>query len=214
MRDAVEISAKTVEEAVELALRELDAGREEVAVEVVSQGRSGIFGIGGEQARVRVTRLSSAEGLAPQTLEVVNRLLSGMEVSAMATIRSAGGDEVGPNIDIQGMDSGLLIGKRGETLRALQFLVNLILAKQQSHPLVIIDVERYRERRTHSLEALALRVAERVVTSGRSITLEPMPPAERRVIHITLADHEYVTTQSAGDGQGRKVTVMLRKSAP
>ena len=212
MMDRVEISAKTVEEAIELALRELDAGREEVAVEVVSQGRAGIFGIGGEQPRVCVTRLSSSEGLASQAIEVVNQLLLDMRASALATIRSSGDDEIGPTIDIQGEDSGLLIGKRGETLQALQFLVNLILAKRQSHPRVILDVEQYKERRNRSLQALAMRVAERVVASGRPIALEPMPAAERRIIHLALADHPDVTTESAGDRQGRKVTVMLQKS--
>ncbi|MFC1935327.1 RNA-binding cell elongation regulator Jag/EloR [Chloroflexota bacterium] len=214
MKDTVEISAKTVEEAVELALRELEAGKEEVAVEVVSQGRPGFFGIGGEQSRVRVTRLRLSEGLASQTIEVVNQLLSAMRVSALVTIRSAGDGEIGPTIDIQGEDSGLLIGKRGETLQSLQFLVNRILAKQQSHPRVIIDVEQYRERRNHLLEALAMRTAERVVAGGRPIALEPMPPAERRIIHVTLADNQYVTTESTGDGQRRKVTVMLRSSNP
>lgn len=212
MMDQVEISAKTVEEATEIALRELDAEREEVAVEVVSQGRSGIFGIGAEQARVRVTRLSSAEGLASRAIEVVNHLLSHMGVSALATIRSSGDGEVGALIDIQGEDSGLLIGKRGETLQALQLLVNLILGDRQSHSLVIIDVEFYKERRSRSLQALAMRVAERVAATGRPITLEPMPAAERRVIHLALADHPDVTTESTGDGQQRKVTVMLRKS--
>jgi len=212
MMDRVEISAKTVEEAIELALRELDAEREGVAVEVVSQGRAGIFGIGGEQPRVRVTRLASSEGLASQAIEVVNQLLLDMRASALATIRSSGDDEIGPTIDIQGEDSGLLIGKRGETLQALQFLVNLILAKRQSHPRVILDVEQYKERRNRSLQALAMRVAERVVASGRPIALEPMPAAERRIIHLALADHPDVTTESAGDRQGRKVTVMLQKS--
>lgn len=135
-----------------------------------------------------------------------------MGVSALATIRSSGDGEVGALIDIQGEDSGLLIGKRGETLQALQLLVNLILGDRQSHALVIIDVEFYRERRSRSLQALAMRVAERVAATGRPITLEPMPAAERRVIHLALADHPDVTTESTGDGQQRKVTVMLRKS--
>lgn len=212
MMDRVEISAKTVEEAIELALKELDAEREEVAVEVVSQGRPGLFGIGAEQAKVRATRLASSEGLASQAIEVVNQLLSAMRASALATIRSSDDDEIGAIIDIQGEDASLLIGKRGETLQALQLMVNLILAKRQSHPLVIIDVEKYKERRSRSLETLARRVAERVVDSGQSITLEPMPAAERRVIHIALADHPDVTTESAGDGRGRKVTVMPRGS--
>ena len=152
--DSIEISARTVEEALELALRELDAGREEVAVEVVNQGRAGFFGIGSEQARVRVTRLSSSEGLASLAIGVVNSLISRMDISVLATIRSSGDDETGPVIDVQGEDSGLLIGKRGETLQAFQFLVNMALNKSmQSHPVVVVDVEKYKERRSKSLEA-------------------------------------------------------------
>lgn len=210
--DKMEISAKTVEEAIELALKELGAGREEVAVEVVSQGRPGFFGIGGEDARVRVTRLSPSESLATQGIEVVNHLLSAMKASAVATIRSSGAGEMGPTIDIDGEDSGLLIGKRGETLNAFQFLVNLVLnQKSPGHPLVIIDVEQYKERRSRALQALASRVAERVVSSGRAITLEPMPASERRIIHMALADHPYVATESTGEGRDRKVTVRLGK---
>ena len=211
--DRVEISAKTVDEALELALKELDAEREEVAVEVVSRGRTGIFGIGAELARLRVNRLSSSEHLASQAIEVVNSLVSALGVSALATIRTAGDEEIGPTIDLHGEDSGLLIGKRGETLQAFQFLVNLVLnSKARNHPLVVIDVEEYKERRSRSLQALAARVADRVVASGRPITLEPMPAAERRVVHLALAEHPTVMTQSDGDRQYRKVTVMPRRS--
>ncbi|MBI4199362.1 MAG: protein jag [Chloroflexi bacterium] len=210
--DTVEMSAKTVEEAIELALKELGAEREEVAVEVISQGRAGIFGIGSEPARVRVTRLSPQAGLASQALEVVNHLLARMDVSAIATIRSSGDEENGPIIDIQGEDSGLLIGRRGETLHALQFLVNLLLShKGEPHPLVVLDVEQYRERRAKSLQALAWRVAEKVAATGYSIALEPMPAAERRVVHLALSDHPKVTTQSEGEGPHRKITIVPRQ---
>ena len=213
MENRVELSAKNVEEAIELALKELGADREEVAIEVLREGRPGFFGIGGEDARVRVTRLSPSENLASQAIEAVNKVLSHLKVSAVATIRSSGEGETGPIIDIDGEDSGLLIGKRGETLNAFQFLVNLVLnQKSQRHPTVVIDVEQYKERRSRALESLASRVAERVVASGRPITLEPMPAVERRVIHMALANHPYVTTESSGEGQGRKITVRLGKS--
>ncbi len=210
--DKVEMSAKIVEEAIELALKELGAEREEVAIEVISQGRPGFFGIGGEDARVRVTRLSASESLASQAIEAVNRVLSVLKVSAVATVRSSGDAEIGPTIDIDGEDSGLLIGKRGETLNAFQFLVNLVLNQSsRGHPLVVIDVEQYKERRSRALQTLASRVAERVVASGRSVTLEPMPASERRIIHMALANHSYVTTESTGEGRDRKVTVRLGK---
>jgi spoIIIJ-associated protein len=211
-RDSIQISAATVEEALELALRELDADREEVAVEVVSQGRPGFFGIGGEQARVSVTRLASAQGLASIALGAINSLILKMGVSVLATIRFSGSEEEGPVIDVQGEDSALLIGKRGETLQAFQYLVNLGLNKiVQSHPVVSIDVENYKERRSKSLEALASRVADRVRNGGKPITLEPMSPAERRVIHMALSDHPSVTTESIGQGPQRQVSVMLRR---
>ncbi len=207
----VEISAKTVEEAIEVALRELDAERGEVEVEITNPGRTGIFGIRSEQARVRVTRLAANNNLASEAIEAVSQLLKRMDASALATIRSSGDEEIGPAIDIQGEDSGLLIGKRGETLQALQFLLNMILGTRGSHPLVVVDLERYKERRSRSLEALATRVAARVVSSGRPITLEPMPASERRIIHITLADNPNVATASDGDRQNRKVTVTPRR---
>ena len=211
-KETVEISAKTVEEALEIALRELDADRAAVAVEVISEGRAGFFGIGSEQARVRVTRLPAAGNVASQAMEVVNRLIAGMGISVLATISSSGGEETGPVIEVQGEDSGILIGKRGETLQAFQYIVNLALSGSVGqHPLVLVDVEKYRERRSRSLEALAARVAERVLASGRPITLEPMPASERRVIHMALAEHPSVTTQSAGDGNQRKITVMPRR---
>ncbi|MSQ22809.1 MAG: protein jag [Dehalococcoidia bacterium] len=212
MENRVEMSAKNVEEAIELALKELDAEREEVAIEVVSQGRAGFFGIGGENARVRVTRLSASENLASQAIVAVNTVLSVLKVSAVATVRTSGDAEIGPTIDIDGEDSGLLIGKRGETLNAFQFLVNLVLnQKSRGHALVVIDVEQYKERRSQALQTLASRVAERVVSSGRSVTLEPMPAPERKIIHMALANHPYVTTESTGEGQGRKIIIRLGK---
>ena len=160
-----------------------------------------------------MTRLSSSEGLASLAIGVVNSLISRMDISVLATIRYSGDDETGPVIDVHGEDSGLLIGKRGETLQAFQFLVNMALNKSmQGHPVVVVDVEKYKERRSKSLEALASRVAERVARSGRPITLEPMPASERRVIHLALANHSSVTTESVGEGQQRKVTVMTRRN--
>jgi spoIIIJ-associated protein len=208
--DKIEISSKTIEDAIEVALRELDAERAEVAIEIVNQGRTGLFGIGSEDAKVRVVRLSPEEGLASQAVEIVTKLLSAMGASAMATIRFAGNAEVGPAIDIFGEDSGLLIGKRGESLRSFQFLVNLILSsKVHRHPVVTIDVEQYKERRNRSLTTMANRMAERVMSSGRAITLEPMSAFDRRIIHVALAEHAYVTTESFGEGRDRQVQVRL-----
>ena len=118
-------------------------------------------------------------------------------------------------MDILGDDSGLLIGRRGETLRALQFLVNLMVRKRVEDETVriFLDVERYLERRYTSLETMAKRVADKVAASGRAIALEPMPPSERRVVHMALADHSRVETLSDGLGENRRVTVSPRQSS-
>ena len=160
-----------------------------------------------------MVRLGTTQTLASPAMQVLGRLLSLMGVEAVPTIRSAGGGgDDPPIIDIQGNDSGLLIGRRGETLRALQFVVNLLLSREisgQGH--VIIDVEQYRQRRYTSLQQLALRIAERVAATGRPATLEPMPPAERRVIHVALADHPQVLTQSEGEGEERQVSIRPKR---
>lgn len=114
--------------------------------------------------------------------------------------------------DIAGEDSGLLIGRRGDTLSSLQFLVNFMLSRKlKNRVMVNIDVEGYRERRTQALRNLAMRMADKVKASGRPITLEPMPARERRTVHVALAEHPHVMTQSVGDGESRKVVIMPRR---
>lgn len=203
-------SAKTVEEAIELATLELGVGRDEIEIDVISQGRSGILGIGAEEAKVRVRRISGESADVAIALSVVERFLDWLNVDADPTIRSAGGEEAGdlPVIDIHGEDAGLLIGHRGETLRALQFLVNLSLGRGEGlSTAVALDVEGYRERRARQLSALANRAASRVVSSGGAFALDPMSPADRRIIHATLADYDGVETQSEGEGPDRRVVI-------
>ena len=138
-----------------------------------------------------------------------------MDVDASATIRSSGDGEEMPVIDIQGSDAGLLIGHRGETLRAFQFLVNLALGRGEGRSTgVALDVEQYRERRTSQLAALAKRMAQRAITSGRAVALDPMSPADRRVIHFTLANYQGVGTQSEGEGADRRVVISVTGEAP
>jgi spoIIIJ-associated protein len=211
--DSVEANGKTVEEAIELVLKQLDARREEVEIEVLSQGKSGLFGIGGEPARVRGTALAEGGGLVQAAKVIVDNFLMTMGVDAVSTISKPPDDSPDTQlIEITGDDSGLLIGRRGETLRSMQFMMNLLLSRNpdQAEGRIILDVEQYRHRRTQVLKGLALRIANRVAGTGRSFTLEPMNPAERRAIHIALADHPKVTTQSLGDGEDRKVTIMPR----
>ena len=244
-------TARTVEEAEELALKELGVDRSEVEVEILSRGKSGFLGIGAEMARVRVTPLSqgTAQGIAsgqpsvddpeppsntripaPTPVDVpaepiipgdvtsaesvavqaVNRILSAAKVNVVTTLRVAHDPESGgPIIDLTGDDSGLLIGRRGQTLSALQFLSNLIVRQQLGEGVrVTLDVEHYRQRREESLKDMADKVASRVVQTGRSITLEPMSAADRRIIHVSLSETNGVVTESVGFGDDRKVTVM------
>ena len=238
------MSARTVDEAIELALKELDVDRDEAEVEILSRGKTGFLGIGSEVARVRARKLSaggaapgtaaepSATGGAAATAEtdkaetdtaaadtaagaataVVGRILEAAGVNVTRTLRTANDPETGgPIIDLAGEDSGLLIGRRGQTLQALQFLVNMIVRKEHEGVRVVLDVENYRQRRESSLRDMAVKVAERVAQTNRGITLEPMPPADRRIIHTTLTDHPGVTTESTGEGEGRKVMVMPKR---
>ncbi len=211
-RESLEISAKTVEEAIEIALKELDAEREEVDVVVVAEGRSGILGIRSEPARVRVTpraETPEAEILAKEVLETLLGLMD-----ADATVRFKDQEEIagGPlSIEIIGDDSGLLIGRSGMTLNSLQYIVNFLVSRRlESWQPVNIDVEGYKQRRHKSLTGLAHRLAEKVRNSGRAFTLEPMSPSERRVIHMALSDHRHVTTESTGLGDNRKVSIKPR----
>lgn len=203
------VTAKTVDEAIEVAMHELDAARDEVEVEVISPGKVGFLGIGSEDAKIRVRKLSSQDDAGHKTMEVVSTILDLAGASAVCTLRSAHDPQSGgPQVDIEGEDAGLLIGRRGETLRSLQFIVNIIVNRNQEESVrVLLDVEEYRLRRQRSLEELAQRVANKVAATGRSISLEPMPPAERRVVHLALADNPSVTTESSGWGNGRRVSI-------
>ena len=207
------MSARTVEEATELALKELDVDRDEAEVEILSRGKTGFLGIGAELARVRVTKISHGDGAAAVAVETVGRILESAGVNVTRTLRAAHDAEVGgPIIDLAGEDSGLLIGRRGQTLEALQLLVSLIVRNKFGEGVrVVLDVERYRQRRENSLRDMATKVAARVAQTSRSVTLEPMTPADRRIVHTTLTDHPGVTTESAGVGDNRKVTIMPKQ---
>jgi len=205
----IETTAKTPEEAIEIALKELDVDRADVEVDVVSRGKSGILGIGGESARVRVSVLEQPPDVVTATTEILQKLISLMGVSATITLQQAEREDVGgPAFDIDGDDSGLLIGRRGETLRALQFVVSYLAGRRlDDRANLFIDVGGYQERRYESVTTLAQRVAQRVASSGQAITLEPMPPNERRVVHMALADYPGVSTISTGEREGRRVVV-------
>jgi spoIIIJ-associated protein len=219
--ESLEVSAKTVEEAIQKALEQLGVSREKVEVTVISEGKHGILGLGVEEARVRVrplvTALKPGSDIAEAAKAVLETLLAQMGMVASVTPQTkppVGGGEGAPGVialDVKGDDLGILIGRRGQTLASLQHIVRLIVANQaKARVPIVIDVEGYKERRYGALQALALRMAEQVKARKRPFALEPMPAYERRIIHLTLADDPDVTTESVGEGETRKVVIAPR----
>lgn len=203
----VEKTAKTVQEAVNLALEELGAKKEDVDIEVLDEGNKGIFGIGGKSARVRVTLTNS---LSDEAADFLSDVLSKMNIAA--NIEKYEDDE-SITLKITGRESGIIIGRRGETLDALQYLTSLVVNKKSArYKRVTIDIENYREKREETLVRLADRLAERVVRFRRNVTLEPMNPYERRIIHSALQNNNMVETHSVGEEPNRKVVITLRQS--
>jgi spoIIIJ-associated protein len=217
MKESMESSANSVEEAIKQALDQLGVTREEVKVTVLSEGKRGILGVGGEPARVRVELVTEERGSVTKvTKHVLEALLTKMDIvaSVMPQVQPASdqGEETPIAFDIQGDDLGILIGRRGQTLACLQFVVRLIVGHQtKTWTPITIDVEGYRQRRSEKLRALAWRLAEQVRTRKSPFTLEPMLAYERRIIHLALADHPDVTTESVGEGEARKVVIRPKK---
>jgi len=219
---SLEISAPTAAEAIQKALEQLNVSREEVEVTVVKEGKSGILGLGAEEAVVRVRSLvmepkerSEIVGAAKEALE---NLLVRLGVEASVILEAEPPLEPGTEasevitINVTGDDLGILIGRRGQTLAALQHMVRLIVAHQmKSRVPLVIDVEGYKQRRYSALQALAWRMAEQVKERNKQFALEPMPAYERRIIHLTLADDPGVTTESTGVGEVRKVVIMPKE---
>jgi len=208
------MSGKTVEEAIQSALEQLGVSREEVKGTVLKEGRHGILGLGAEESMVRVEplvpTLKERDDMAEKAKGVLETLLAMMGVTA--SVEEEEGATVPIAFNIEGDDLGILIGRRGQTLACLQYLVRLIVAYQvKTWVPIIIDVEGYKQRRYEALQALAWRMAERVQAKGVSFTLEPMPAYERRIIHMALADHPDVITQSTGVDEARRVIILLRE---
>jgi spoIIIJ-associated protein len=257
---SLDVNAKTVDEAIEQGLAQLGLPRDQVDIEIIKEGKRGVFGLGSEEAQVRLipkgqtaapssqaaqaTRVEAvadgadqtaspepepdepasppveleASGDKQQILETGEKYLSGllerMGIEATVTIRVATdlveADEEPPLVlDITGKDLGILIGRRSETLRALQYMVRLMVSKEmRSWQPIVVDVESYRVRRRRSLRQMAQKMAERAAATGKRVVLEAMPAYERRIIHLTLKDHPAVHTKSIGSDDNRKVTII------
>lgn len=213
--ESVEATGRSVEEAVAKALAKLGRSRDDVEVTVLVEGTRGILGIGAEEARVRVSRREPESELAGVAKELLQKVLELMEMPSRVVVESADEQEEPPSVtlSVTGEYSGILIGRRGETLAALQFLMGLMLNRQVKRWVrIVIDVEGYRERREQMLRDMAYRAAERAQRYKQAIMMEPMIPSERRIVHVTLQDHPYVSTHSVGEGENRRVVVGPRQA--
>ncbi len=221
-RRSVEASGRTVDEALEKALEDLGAAADQVQTQILREGSRGLLGLGGEEARVRVTLVQpeergelppAGEGVEEIALDVLRKLLRHMGVQAQVVVREPDRGETSPTVlDVTGDDLGILIGRQGETLRDLQYIARLIVSRKlQRWVNLVVDVGGYKRRRERILTQLAHRMAERVVAEGRPMALEPMPPHERRIVHIALRGHELVRTESTGEGRRRKVVILPKE---
>ena len=219
----IEVEGKTVEEAIQKALTELKAKQDDVEIKIIDEGKAGLFGLmGGAPARVRVI-MKEPEGLqegggelALKAREIVSNILAKMEVDGDTCIEQKPENIV---ISIESMDSALLIGKKGQTLEALQYIVNLMANRMIKAGLVkgvtiedkykiVIDTEGYRGRREEALVKLALSRAEKVRLSGAKDVLEPMSAHDRRIVHLALKDAPGVRTESEGEGAFRRIVII------
>ncbi len=216
---SLEFAGKSVDEAIEKGLAELGLARAAVTVEILNEGSRGLLGLGSGEARVRLTPQSEPAAALPATTdgasaaakEILETLLRGMGLNAHVQVMpdENAEDDRAFVLNIVGDDLGVLIGRRGETLRDLEYLTRLMVGhKGDQSTRLVVDVEGYRMRRERSLRELAKRMADRVQSNRQPITLEAMPPNERRIVHLSLRDHLTVKTQSIGEGDHRRVMII------
>lgn len=204
----IEITGKTVEEALKHALDELKLTKDKVDVEVIDEGSKGLFNlIGTKPAKVRVT--AKPDSLDDAKTFLVN-VLNSMNINADIDIKEEN-DII--NINLKGHKMGLVIGYRGETLDSLQYLVSLVVNKNHENPYkkVILDAENYRHKREETLIKVAQKTAYKVKKSGRPYKLEPMNPYERRIIHSALQEYTDINTYSEGEEPFRRIIISLKK---
>lgn len=206
----MEFKGKTVEEAVTAASVELGIISSELEYEVVEKGSSGFLGLGAKPAIIRAKKAEAAKTIVDKTKDYLDVLFKAMDIETEITI-DFDEENNNMNINLEGPEMGILIGKRGQTLDALQYLISLFVNKEsESYIRLKLDTENYRARRKDTLENLAKNIAFKVKRSRRSVTLEPMNPYERRIIHSALQNDKYVSTRSEGEEPYRKVVVYLK----
>ncbi|MCI9276771.1 protein jag [bacterium D16-50] len=207
----VEISAKTVSDAITEACRKFGVTSDKLDYEVVEEGSSGFLGIGSKpaviKAGVKVEKLS-VDGVAKKFL---NDIFAAMNMEVVVNVCYNETDN-SMDIELSGEEMGILIGKRGQTLDSLQYIVSLVVNKEiENYVRVKVDTENYRQRRRETLENLAKNIAYKVKKTKRPVSLEPMNPFERRIIHSTLQGDKMVSTHSEGEEPFRRVVVTLKR---
>ena len=202
----IEVSAKTVDDAVTEALIKLGDTSDQIEYEVVEKGSTGFLGIGSKAAVIKVRKKCSTEDVIR---EFLGKVFDAMELEVEIQITNS---ENNYSVELKGDEMGVLIGKRGQTLDSLQYLTNLAVNKNSDEYVKVkIDTEDYRKRRKETLENLAKNIAYKVKRTKRPVSLEPMNPFERRVIHSALQNDKFVTTHSEGEEPYRHVVVTLKK---
>jgi spoIIIJ-associated protein len=204
----LEKKGKSVDEAIKAGLDELGCDIEDVSIEIIEEPTKGLLGIVGKKPAV--VRITLKEKPEQDTLQLVEDILGKMKIDyQIEKVRYENGIV---RINIVGNDMGLLIGRKGETLNSLQFIVGLIVNRNRTEKIrVVLDVEDYRKKREESLESLALRLSDKVKKTRKNIIMRPMSSQERRVVHTVLQSDPHVTTYSMGDEPYRKVVISLKK---
>jgi spoIIIJ-associated protein len=220
----IEIEAKSVEEAIEKICEELGKKREELEFEVIAEKSRGIFGLMGnkrvkvrgrlkevpqpEQERTKIAQQTGADALS-YAKTVLERILAGIAVPSQVEGRV---DEETIYLDIKGDGTGLLIGRHGQTLDAIQYVVGRIVGKQLGEKkMIVIDTERYRVRRRENLERLSRQMGEKAKGTGRAISLQPMSASDRRIVHLALKHDRDLETRSEGEGNLKSIKIIPRK---
>ncbi|MBU5257156.1 RNA-binding cell elongation regulator Jag/EloR [Tissierella praeacuta] len=208
MRSVIKVS-KTIDEAIKEALIELNANKDDVEIEIIDEPSKGLFGlIGGKDAKVRVSVIYDPIEMADNFL---CKVLSSMNIDAVNVVKKEGDNLTIDIKDISSTDMGILIGKRGNTLDAIQYLLSLVINKNKDNYIkVIVDIEGYRAKREETLIRLANKMAEKAKYVKRPIKLEPMNPYERRIIHSALQNIQGITTYSEGDEPYRRVVIQSK----
>ena len=210
--DMITVSAKNVDEAITKALIELKTTSDKLEYEIVDKGSNGILGFIGQKPAV--IRARKKETLEDKATAFLSEVFGAMDLEVRMDVSFHEGDRE-LSIVMSGDDMGILIGKRGQTLDSLQYLVSLVVNKESDDYIrVKLDTENYRERRKETLETLSKNIAYKVKRTKRSVSLEPMNPYERRIIHSALQNDKFVVTRSEGEEPFRHVVISLKREYP